>query len=643
MLKNRGLFYIRITSAALILLGILGEKTSISWARAGSHKGDEPWDRTALPRLEPPFQGTSNRTLLGSHEAWTPPVTAPSGAPNILLVLIDDAGFGNPSVFGGPIRTPHLERLAKKGLRYNSFHVTALCSPTRAALLSGRNQHSIGFGSIAELSGGWPGYNSTWPRSAASIAKILKENGYSTAALGKWHLTPAHEQGPQGPFDRWPNQLGFEYFWGFLGGESDQYLPNLYENQTVLGPPKDKNFYLNTAMADHAVHWLRNQKSGTGEKPFFLYFATGATHAPHQVPHEWSDHYRGQFDEGWDKYRELTFERQKKLGIIPADARLTPRNPAFPDWNSLPKDQRKLYARQMEIYAGFQENTDHEVGRVIQEVEKLGIADNTLIITIWGDNGASMEGSETGTFNELAILNGMNITPDQQLKLIRKHGGLQAWGSRPTEPHYAAAWGWAGNTPFQWGKQVASHLGGDRDPMLLSWPKRIRDPGGLRTQFTHVIDIAPTILELAGIPAPKTVDGVPQLPMHGVSFAQTLDSSKAPSRHHRQYFETLGNRALYEEGWWLACRVNRIPWKFDATVLAQFAPGKFDPEREKCELYDLNTDFSQAKDLAATHPAKMAQLQTLWWEEAKKYQVLPLLGGLVTFTASKSQIPRPRL
>ncbi len=589
------------------------------------------WDRTILPREDVPFMGVANPTLLGSKPDWPKPVTAPSGAPNILLVLIDDAGFGNPSTFGGPIQTPNLDRLAKKGLRYNSFHVTALCSPTRAALLSGRNQHSVGFGSIAELSGGWPGYNSIWPRSAASIAKILQENGYSTAALGKWHLTPSQEQGPNGPFDRWPNHLGFDYFWGFLGAETDQYSPILFENQTVLGPPQDKDFYLNTAMADHAIRWLRNQKSGSGEKPFFLYFATGATHAPHQVSRSWSDHYRGQFDEGWERYREATFGRQKQLGLIPANTKLTPRDPAFPSWDSLPADQKQLYARQMEVFAGFQENTDYEVGRVIQEIERMGISDNTLIVTIWGDNGASMEGSETGTFNEMSILNGSGLTSNQQLGLIQKYGGLGAWGSPFTEPHYAAAWGWAGNTPFQWGKQVASHLGGTRDPMVISWPKRIRDVGGIRTQFTHVTDIAPTLLDVAGLPAPKKVDGVTQMPMHGVSFVQTFGDPKAKSLHRQQYFEVLGNRGMYQDGWWLACRMPRIPWEVDEKVIAQFAPGKFDPDRERCELYDLNTDFSQATDLSEKSPTQLAHLKSLWWEDAKKYQVLPILGGMASF------------
>lgn len=636
-MRKTGLFLF-LSLSPLPALGLMTQTN----AHADTKDPSKIWDRTQLPREDATFRGVSNPTLAGSLEDWPKPTLPPSGAPNILLVLVDDAGFGNPSAFGGPIHTPNLERLAQKGLKYNAFHVTALCSPTRAALLSGRNQHSVGFGSIAELSGGWPGYNSTWPKSAAPVAKVLRENGYSTAAFGKWHLTPSHEQGPKGPFTQWPNQMGFDYFWGFLGAESDQYVPLLVENQTVLGPPKDKNFYLNTEMANHAVRWLRDQQSGSSEKPFFMYFATGATHTPHQVSTQWSDQYRGQFDSGWDRYRELTFERQKKLGIIPTNAQLTPRVSAFPPWDTLPAEQKKLYARQMEVFAGYQENTDHEIGRVIQEVERMGLADNTLIITIWGDNGASMEGTETGTFNELSVLNGIPLSPEQQLSLIQKQGGLKSWGSPSTEPHYAAAWGWAGNTPFQWGKQVASHLGGTRNPMVISWPKRIKSQGGLRTQFTHVTDIVPTLLDAAGLPAPKKVDGISQLPMHGVSFAQTWDDPKAPSHHHKQYFEVLGNRGMFEDGWWLSCRLPRIPWELTEKVLAHFAPGRYDPNGEHCELYDLSTDFSQSHDLADQNPSKLAHLKSLWWNEAKEHQVLPLLAGVASFYGYKSASSYPQ-
>jgi arylsulfatase len=571
--------------------------------------------------------------------SFTQPVKAPPGAPNILLVLIDDAGFGNPSTFGGPVSTPTFDKLAAEGLRYNRFHVTALCSPTRAALLSGRNHHAIGFGSVAEIPGGWPGYNTNWPTSAASIAKILQLNGYNTAAIGKWHLTPDNQQGPAGPFDRWPNALGFDYFWGFLGGETGQFDPVLTENNTIVGVPTDKNFYFNDAMVQHSINWIRGQKAQAPDKPFFLYFSTGATHAPHQVPKEWRNKYKGKFDQGWDQLREQTFARQKQLGVIPQNAKLTPRDPAFPAWDSVAPDVRKLYAHQMEVYAGYQENTDNAVGRVVKAIEDMGLADNTLIFYIFGDNGASMEGTETGTFNEMTTLNGVPLTADQQLKAIKAYGGLDKWGDPDMAPHYAAAWAWAGNTPFQWGKQVASHLGGIRDPMVIRWPKRITDKGGVRSQFTHCTDIAPTILEAAGLPAPTQVNGVPQMPMHGVSFAFTFDDAKAPSRHTQQYFEILGNRAMYKDGWLASWRLDRIPWKIDPETLARFAPGKWNPDQDKCELYNLDEDFSQADNVADKYPDKVRELTALFWSEAEKYQVLPLLGELAAVWGFPKDLP----
>jgi len=589
---------------------------------------DTEWDRTVLPRPAQPFEGVTKPTLEGSKAAFTHPVKAPPDAPNVLLVLIDDAGFGNPSTFGGPVATPTLDKLAAEGLRYNRFHVTALCSPTRAALLSGRNHHAVGFGSISELIGGWPGYSTNWPTSAASIAQILQLNGYNTAAIGKWHLTPDAQQGPAGPFDRWPNALGFDYFWGFLGGETSQFDPVLVENNTIIGVPKEKNFYLNDAMAEQSISWIRNQKAQAPDKPFFLYFATGATHAPHQVPKEWSNKYKGKFDQGWDKLREETFARQKQLGVIPANAKLTLRDPAFPAWDSVPSELRKVYARQMEVYAGYQENTDHAVGLVVHAIEEMGLADNTLIIYIFGDNGASMEGTENGTFNEIITLNGIPLTADQQLKAIKAYGGLEKWGGPDMDPHYAAAWAWAGNTPFKWGKQVASHLGGIRDPMVVSWQKRIKDKGGLRSQFTHCTDVAPTILEAAGLPQPKEVNGVAQMPMYGVSFLSTFDDAKAPSRHTQQYFEILGNRAMYKDGWIACWRPDRIPWKLDPSTLARFAPDKWNPDNDKCELYNLDEDFSQADDVADKYPDKVRELTALFWAEAEKYQVTPLFGEI---------------
>jgi arylsulfatase A-like enzyme len=586
------------------------------------------WDRSVLPRPAQPFQGIAKRTLEGSEAAFTQPVKAPPEAPNILLVLIDDAGFGNPSTFGGPVATPTLDKLAAEGLRYNRFHVTALCSPTRAALLSGRNHHAVGFGSVSELIGGWPGYSTNWPRSAASIGQMLQANGYNTAAIGKWHLTPDAQQGPAGPFDRWPNALGFDYFRGFLGGETSQFDPLLAENNNIIGVPKEKNFYLNDAMAEHSIAWIRNQKAQVPDNPFFLYFSTGATHAPHQVPKEWSDKYKGKFDQGWDKLREETFARQKQLGVIPVNAKLTPRDPAFPAWDSVPPEVKKVYARQMEVYAGYQENTDHAVGRVVQAIEDMGLATNTLIIYIFGDNGASMEGTENGTFNEMTTLNGIPLTTEQQLKAIKAYGGLDKWGGPRMAPHYAAAWAWAGNTPFKWGKQVVSHLGGIRNPMVIAWPKRIKDKGGLRSQFTHCTDIAPTILEAARLPEPKEVNGVAQMRMQGASFLSTFDDANAPAQHTQQYFEILGNRAMYKDGWIACWRPDRIPWKLDPETLARFAPGKWDPDKDKCELYNLDEDFSQADDVADKYPDKVRELTALFWAEAEKYQALPLFGEI---------------
>jgi arylsulfatase len=609
------------------LIGCIGMGARSS---ADKPSGDPAPPGLAIPAPDPHFQGIAQRTLAGSKPDYPAPIQAPSGAPNIVVILIDDAGFGNPSTFGGPVQTATLERLAKQGLRYNAFHVTALCSPTRAALLSGRNHHAVGFGSISEIASGWPGYNARWPKSAASIAEILRSHGYSTAAFGKWHLTPDDQQSAAGPFDRWPNALGFDYFWGFLGGENSQWDPLLVENNTIIGVPKQKNYYFPVDMADHAIRWLREQQSAAPDRPFFIYFATGATHAPHHVPKEWADKYKGRFDIGWDKLREQTFDRQKQLGVIPPNAKLTPRPAALPAWDTLSSEVKKLYARQMEVYAGYQENADYQVGRVIQAIEQIGIADNTLILYIFGDNGASLEGTETGCFNELVTLNGIKLTPDQQLKAIKEYGGIDKWGGPRTDPHYAAAWAWAGNTPFQWGKQVASHLGGIRDPMVISWPRRIKDKGGLRSQFTHVIDVAPTLLELAGIPAPSSVNGIVQVPMHGVSFAYSFDDARAPSRHAQQYFEILGNRALYKDGWLYSCRLDRVPWVLDPKTMARFAPDVWNPDKDRCELYHLEDDYSQADDLAAKYPDKLKELRDLFWKDAVRYQVTPLLGGMAS-------------
>lgn len=558
----------------------------------------ESIDRTRLPIRRPPFQGVVNRTLAGSEPDWGQlgHIRPPEGAPNVLLVLIDDAGFGNPSTFGGPVDTPNYTRLANQGLRYNRFHVTALCSPTRAALLTGRNHHAVGFGSIGELSSGFPGYTAFVPKDCAPFPRILQENGYSTAAFGKWHMTPDGQQGAAGPFDRWPNGWGFDYFWGFLGGESGQWDPVITENQKTVGVPEGKDgqpYYLPDDMADKTIEWLHGVRAQDQGKPWFVYFSTGCSHAPHHVPKAWADKYRGRFDQGWDRLREETFERQKRLGVVPADAELTPRNEAFPAWDSLDEEQRRLYARQMEVYAGYQENADHNVGRVLDAIAEMGELDNTLVIWIWGDNGSSMEGTVTGSFNELTMQNGIPLTPEQQLALVQRYGGLEVWGSELIAPHFSAAWAWAGNAPFQWGKQVASHLGGTRNPAVVHWPTRVRDQGAVRQHFTHVIDVGPTILEVAGIPQPTQVDGIDQEPMHGVSFADSFTDPAAPERHTQQYFEIFGNRAMYKDGWWLSMMMPRIPWDATPDTMRKFAPGVWDPDSDPVELYYLPDDFTR--------------------------------------------------
>ena len=593
-------------------------------------------DRTVLPIPDPNFGGTVGRTLDASVADWTINMTpsAPDGAPNVLLVLIDDSGFGNPSTFGGPVSTPSMTRIAEQGLTYNRFHVTALCSPSRAALLTGRNHHTVGFGSIGEFPGPFPGYTASVPKDCAPFVRALQANGYSTGGFGKWHLTPDHLQGAAGPFDRWPNAWGFDHFWGILGGETGQYDPVIIQDNTTLGVPEGEDgeqYYWPDDLTDQAAKWLHTVRAQDQTKPWFMYYSTGCAHAPHHVAAEWSEKYRGRFDHGWDALREEIFERQKKLGVVPADAVLTPRPEAFPAWDSLSANEKQLYARQMEVYAGYQENADWNVGRLLDAVQEMGELENTLVLYIFGDNGASLEGTVTGSFNELTMQNGIALTPEQQLSLIDQYGGLDAWGTDAFAPHYAGAWAWAGNTPFQWGKQVASHLGGTRNGMVVSWPERITDAGGLRSQFTHCIDIGPTILEAAGIPEPKSVDGIPQKPMEGTSFLYSFGDAEAPEQHTVQYFEIVGNRAIYKDGWWAACKLDRIPWDLSPPTMARFAPGTYDPEQDTWELYYLPDDFTQARDLAAEHPEKLEELKELFWEEAEKHNVLPLLAAFSFF------------
>lgn len=601
-------------------------------------------DRTKLPIPQRGFGGTIGRTMAESVGDWTivPGPSAPDNAPNVLIVLIDDAGFGGPDTFGGGIRTPTLSRVAQNGLAYNRFHVTAVCSPTRSALLTGRNHHRVGFGSVCEFPGPFPGYSTVKPRSCAALPRILRDNGYVTAAFGKWHLTPDNVQGASGPFDNWPLGWGFDHFWGFPTGAAGQYDPIITQDNSVLGIPEGqhgKPYFFPDDLTDKAVEWLHTVRAQNATKPWLLYYSTGATHAPHHVFKEWADKYRGQFDEGWDVYRQRTFERQKQLGIIPADTGLTERPDLFPAWDSLSDTQKQLYARQMEVFAGFSENADWNVGRLLDAIEDLGEADNTLVFYIWGDNGASMEGTNTGSFNEMTFLNGLDLDADQQLALIEQYGGIEALGDEFTAPHFASGWAHANNTPFQWGKQMASHLGGTRDPMVVAWPARIRPDGQVRGQFTHCIDIAPTVLAAIGLPEPTSVDGVEQEPMDGTSFLHTFDAPAAEERHTVQYFENFGSRAIYRDGWWACARLDRAPWDLSPQTMQRFAPGNYDPGQDVWELYYLPDDFSQAHNLAAEHPDMLAELQQLWWQEAERNRVLPLLGGLAVMFGDLPPLP----
>lgn len=601
-------------------------------------------DRTVLPIPDRTFGGTIGRDLGKSVGDWTiiPSPKAPEGAPNILLVLIDDAGFGGPDLYGGGISTPTLTRVAQMGLSYNRFHVTAVCSPTRAALLTGRNHHRVGMGTIAELPGPYPGYTGTRPRSCTALPRILRENGYVTAGFGKWHLTPGSQMGAAGPFDHWPQSWGFDHYYGFLTGAAGQYDPIITQDNTTIGVPEGEDgelYYFPDAFTDTSIEWLHAIRAADPQKPWMLYYATGCSHAPHHVFKDWADKYKGQFDQGWDNYREETLARQKRLGIVPEDTELTDRPDLFAAWDALTDAQKKLYARQMEVFAGYSENADWNVGRLLDAIEEMGDLDNTLIIYIWGDNGASMEGTLTGSFNETTFFNGVVLDADEQLELIEKFGGIEDLGGFHTAPHFAAAWAWANNAPFQWGKQMASHLGGTRNPMVVAWPNRIKPDAMVRSQFTHCIDVAPTVLELIGVPEPRTVDGIEQEPMDGTSFAHTVDDPNAEERHTVQYFEMLGSRAIYKDGWWACARLDKIPWDFTPETMQRFAPGVYDPEQDLWELYYLPDDFSQARDLAAENPEKLAELKELFWQEAERNRALPLLAAFSVMLGDLPPMP----
>jgi arylsulfatase A-like enzyme len=598
------------TIVTLILILMLAPLTATPAAAqaVAPHRVVLPTDRTVLPIPEPTYP---HSTTFDARNATPPPrfeVRAPEGAPNVLIVLIDDMGFGQSSAFGGPIHMPTVERLASAGLRYNHFHTTALCSPTRAALLSGRNHHVNNMGSITETATAFPGQTGQRPNSVGPLAEMLRLNGYSTAAFGKSHETAAWEVSPSGPTDRWPTRSGFDKFYGFIGGETNQWAPLLYEGLNQVELPKDPNYHFMTDMTNQAIRWVQSQKSLTPDRPFFMYFAPGATHAPHHVPKSWIAKYKGKFDQGWDALREQTLARQKRLGVVPPETKLAPKPAAIKDWAALSADEKKLFARQMEVFAGFGEYTDTEVGRLINAIGDTGQLDNTLIFYIVGDNGASAEGGMSGLFNEYTYFNQVHETVQDILKHYDELGGPT------TYPHYAAGWAVAGDTPFTWTKQIASSYGGTRNGMVVHWPKGIKAKGELRSQWHHVIDVAPTILESAGLPEPKSVNGTVQTPIEGVSLAYTFADAKAPNRHTTQYFEIFGNRAIYHDGW-LAGTVHRAAWEFKV---------RRPLEEDIWELYDTQSDFSLSNDLAAKNPEKLKEMQALFLKEAVKYSVLPL-------------------
>jgi arylsulfatase len=599
----------------------------------GSPSATTTIDGKQLPPPDPKFGGVIQGNALQSKAWWPPRVVPPKQAPNILLIMTDDVGFGAPSTFGGVIPTPALDRIAKSGLRYTCFHSTALCSPTRAALITGRNHHSAGFGVVSEQATGFPGYNSIIAKDKATIGRILKDNGYATSWFGKNHNTPTFQASQAGPFDQWPIGMGFEYFYGFIGGDTNQWQPNLFRQTTQIYPfANNPQFNLITAMADDAIEQLNQLNQIDPSKPFFCYYVPGATHAPHHPTKEWVDkiHEMHLFDGGWNKLRDTIFANQKKLGVIPQDAKMTPwPKDLLKEWDQLSDEEKKLYIREVEVYAAYLAYTDHEIGRVIQAVEDMGKLDNTLIFYISGDNGSSAEGTQHGTPNEIASLNGVNLPIEAAMKFY------DVWGTDRTYNHMAVPWTWAFDTPFSWTKQIASHFGGTRQGMCISWPGHIKDLGGVRNQFHHIIDVVPTLLEVTGISQPELVDGIKQSPIEGTSFAYTFDAANAnaPSKHKTQYFEMFGDHAIYHEGWIASTKVVRPPWDLAGA-------GNPDP-LNNCAwaLFDLTKDWTQSNDVAAQHPEKLKELQALFLQEARKYQVLPLDSSVATRVVQ----PRPNL
>ncbi|MCV0369589.1 arylsulfatase [Filomicrobium sp.] len=623
-----------VSLASLLLGGAPATAQEVTGA-LGSPSATTSVQGVQLPPPDPKFGGIIKQDALKSKPWWPPRIAPPEGAPNVLLIITDDAGFGVPSTFGGVIPTPTMDRVANAGLRYNRVFSTALCSPTRAALITGRNHHSVGFGVISEQSTGFPGYNSIIPRDKATIGRILLDNGYATSWFGKDHNTPAFAASQAGPFDQWPTGMGFEYFYGFVGGDANQWEPNLFRNTTQIYPFKDKppgSWNLVTAMADDAIDWMTRMHQTDPSKPLFIKYAPGATHAPHHPTKEWVDKISAMhlFDDGYNKVRERIFENQKRLGIIPANSELAPwPNGTLKPWDQLSDEEKKLFIRQVDVFAAYAAYNDHEIGRVIQTFEDLGKLDNTLIIYINGDNGTSAEGGPLGTPNEVAFFNGVTVPVDEQMKWY------DVWGTEQTYNHMSAGWSWAFDTPFDWFKQNASRLGGTNQNMVVSWPKRIKDKGALREQFVHVIDVVPTLLEVAGIHAPEMVDGIKQMPVEGTSFAYTFDAenAKTPTRHTTQYFEMMGQWALYKDGWFLSTKVNRAPWE-------AFGPANPDPlNNQVLQLYNLNEDFTQTNDIAAKNPDKVEEMKQEFIDEARKYQIFPMDASV----AARIVAPRPNI
>jgi arylsulfatase A-like enzyme len=583
----------------------------------GSPSATTTIDGKYLPPPPPKFGGEINLEAAKSKPYWPPQVVPPQGAPNILLIMTDDQGYGVSGTFGGVIPTPSMDRIAKMGLRYTQFHSTALCSPTRAAIITGRNHHSVGFGIISEQSTGYPGYDSVIGVENATIGAILKQNGYATSWFGKNHNTPSYQYSAAGPYDQWPTGMGFDYFYGFMGGETDQWTPYLFQNTTQIFPWIGKPGYnLTTDLADEAIAYMKRLNAAAPDKPFFVYYVPGGTHSPHQPTKEWIEKFKGKFDMGWNALRDQILANQKRLGVVPSNTQLTPWPDDLKKWDTLTADEKRLFAHQAEVFAAYAAYTDHEIGRVIQAVEDMGKLDNTLIIYISGDNGTSPEGTTVGTPNQMTAYNGiLDLPVAEQMK------AYDAWGLPPTYPHMSVAWSWAFDTPFKWTKEVASHFGGTRQGMAIAWPNRIKDAGGIRTQFHHMIDIVPTLLEATGIPAPVMVNGIAQKPIEGVSMAYTFDkaNANAPSTRTTQYFEMFANRAIYHDGWIAATTPPAPPWLLGTAKLPQDVINGY-----KWELYNLTEDYSESNDLAAKMPDKLREMQELFLVEAAKYNVFPL-------------------